>query len=126
MFELFGHGVEGGRDSVELWASPGGGEADVVVAVGHIGGGHWSRSLCHGWSAAPAYFLSTKVLGVTAAAPGYSRVRIAPQPWTLRWARGAVPTPRGPVSVAWEVGEDGKLQIEYHVPDGCEVEVVLP
>ena len=93
---------------------------------GHIGGGHWSRSLCHGWSAAPAYFLSTKVLGVTPAAPGYRRVRIAPQPWNLRWARGTVPTPRGPVSVAWQVGEDGKLQIEYHAPEGCEVEVVVP
>jgi hypothetical protein len=28
------------------------------------------------------------------------------------------------VSVAWEVGADGKLQIEYHAPDGCAVEVV--
>jgi hypothetical protein len=91
---------------------------------GHIGGGHWSRSLCHGWSAAPAYFLSTKVLGVTPAEPGYRRIRIAPQPWNLRWARGAVPTPHGPVSVAWQVGDDGKLQIEYHAPVGCEVEVV--
>jgi alpha-L-rhamnosidase len=50
-------------------------------------------------------------------------VRIAPQPWNLRWARGTVPTPRGPISVAWQVGEDGKLQVEYHAPDGCEVEV---
>ena len=92
---------------------------------GHIGGGHWSRSLCHGWSAAPAYFLSAKVLGVTPAAPGYSRVRIAPQPWNLRWARGTVPTPRGPVSVAWQLDEDGKLQIEYQAPEGCEVEVAV-
>ncbi len=93
---------------------------------GHIGGGHWSRSLCHGWSAAPAYFLSTKVLGVTPSAPGYARIRIAPQPWNLRWARGVVPTPRGPVSVAWQVDEAGRLQIEYSAPDGCEVDVVLP
>ncbi len=91
---------------------------------GHIGGGHWSRSLCHGWSAAPAYFLSTKVLGVTPAEPGYRRIRIAPQPWNLSWARGVVPTPLGPVSVAWQVGEDGKLQLEYHAPEGCAVEVV--
>jgi hypothetical protein len=93
---------------------------------GHIGGGHWSRSLCHGWSAAPAYFLSTKVLGVTPAAPGYSRIRIAPQPWNLQWARGVVPTPHGPVSVAWHIDGDGKFQIEYHAPAGCEVEVVAP
>ena len=93
---------------------------------GHIGGGHWSRSLCHSWSAAPAYFLSTKVLGVTPAAPGYSRIRIAPQPWNLRWACDVVPTPRGPVSVACQVGDDGKLQLECDAPAGCEVEVFLP
>jgi hypothetical protein len=90
---------------------------------GFIGGGHWSRSLCHGWSAAPAYFLSTQVLGVQPIEPGYARIRIAPQPWHLRWARGVVPTPRGPVTVAWVKGDDGKLQIEYDAPDGCVVEV---
>lgn len=90
---------------------------------GHIGGGHWSRSLCHGWSAAPAYFLTTQVLGVTPAAPGYSRVRIAPQPWNLRWARGVVPTPKGPITVAWSIGDDGKLHIEYDAPAGCAVDV---
>ncbi|MBW7884536.1 MAG: family 78 glycoside hydrolase catalytic domain [Caldilineaceae bacterium] len=88
-------------------------------------GGHWSRSLCHGWSAAPAYFLSTRVLGVTAAAPGYAKIRLAPKPWHLRWARGTVPTPHGPVSVAWEVDESGKLQLEYNVPEDCEVEVEI-
>lgn len=90
---------------------------------GYIGG-HWSRSLCHGWSAAPAYFLSTQVLGVTPAAPGYARIRIAPKPWNLRWARGVVPTPRGPVSVAWSRDNAGKLAVEYHAPEGCEVEVI--
>ncbi len=87
---------------------------------------HWSRSLCHGWSAAPAYFLSTQVLGVTAASPGYERIRIAPESFHLSWARGTVPTPRGPVTVAWQKLPDGQLGIEYSVPPGCEVEVVLP
>ena len=34
--------------------------------------GHWSRSLCHGWSAAPAYFLSTQVLGCETYSTGLS------------------------------------------------------
>jgi hypothetical protein len=93
---------------------------------GFIGAGHWSRSLCHGWSAAPAYFLSTQVLGITAAAPGYSKIRIAPQPFNLTWASGTVPTPRGSISVSWQMGDDGRLQIEYDAPAGCEVEVVQP
>jgi hypothetical protein len=93
---------------------------------GFIGAGHWSRSLCHGWSAAPAYFLSTQVLGVTPAAPGYARIRIAPQPFHLRWARGTVPTPRGPVFVSWRLDDTGQMAIEYHAPEGCEVELVHP
>ncbi len=93
---------------------------------GHIGSGHWSRSLCHGWSAAPAYFLSTQVLGVKPAEPGYSRIRIAPQPFNLMWAEGVVPTPRGPISVSWRLNESGQLDVEYDAPEGCEVEVVLP
>lgn len=93
---------------------------------GFIGNGHWSRSLCHGWSAAPGYFLSTRVLGVTPAAPGYKKIRIAPQPFHLKWANGTVPTPHGPVTVAWRLDENNKLELEYHAPEGCEVEVVLP
>ena len=88
--------------------------------------GHWSRSLCHGWSAAPAYFLSTQVLGVKPAAPGYARIRIAPQPFNLLWASGTVPTPRGPVTVSWHRNEGGELDLHYDAPADCEVEVVLP
>ncbi len=93
---------------------------------GFVGAGHWSRSLCHGWSAAPAYFLSTQVLGVTPAAPGYSRIRIAPQPFHLRWANGTVPTPRGPVFVSWRLDDAGQMEIEYHAPEGCAVDLVRP
>lgn len=90
---------------------------------GTLGGGHWSRSLCHGWSAAPAYFLSTQVLGVTPLAPGYRKVRIAPQAFHMTWARGQVPTPHGPIYVAWEISDDGAMKLEYDAPAACEVDV---
>ena len=93
---------------------------------GNIGAGHWSRSLCHGWSAAPAYFLSTKVLGVTPLEPGYARIRVAPQPWNLRWAHGVVPTPRGPVTVAWFIDDNGEFHVQVDAPQGCVVEVEQP
>jgi alpha-L-rhamnosidase len=91
---------------------------------GTLGGGHWSRSLCHGWSAAPAYFLSTQVLGVTPLEPGYRKVRIAPQTFGLTWARGQVPTPHGPIYVAWELDDDGAVKLEIDAPAACEVEVI--
>lgn len=59
-------------------------------------------SACHGWSAAPAYALPAFVLGVEPLEPGFARILVAPQPGDLAWARGVVPTPHGPVSVAWE------------------------
>jgi alpha-L-rhamnosidase len=93
---------------------------------GHIGSGHWSRSLCHGWSAAPAYFLSTQVLGVKPIEPGYRRIRIAPQTFNLRWAEGVIPTPHGPVTVSWKIDESGQVDLQYDAPQGCAVEVVLP
>ncbi|MBK8024498.1 MAG: hypothetical protein IPK19_24485 [Chloroflexi bacterium] len=90
---------------------------------GDVSSGHWSRSLCHGWSAAPAYFLSTQVLGVTPTAPGYRRIRIAPKTFNLQWAAGTVPTPHGIISVSWRV-LDGHLEISCDAPEECEVEVI--
>jgi hypothetical protein len=60
----------------------------------HDGAPRLTRSHCHGWSAAPTYFLSQQVLGVQPLEPGYAKVRIAPQIGTLKWVRGRVPTPR--------------------------------
>ena len=64
-------------------------------------GKHWSRSLCHGWSAAPAYFLSTQILGIQPAEPGYTHVLITPHACGLHHAEGTVPTPRGDIHVHW-------------------------
>ena len=54
---------------------------------------------CHGWSAAPTRDALTSILGITPAEPGFGRVRVAPVLGGLAWARGAVPTPYGRVSV---------------------------
>ena len=56
-------------------------------------------SLAHGWSSGPTAWLSENVLGVTPTSPGYATASIAPQLLGLDWARGAVPTPHGPISV---------------------------
>lgn len=90
------------------------------------GMGRLTRSHCHGWSAAPTFFLSAWVLGVTPAAPGFKSVRIAPHPGDLRWCRGVMPTPMGPVAVQWESREDGRFSLTATVPEGMEVIVELP
>jgi hypothetical protein len=56
-------------------------------------------SFCHGWSATPSRDLLAYTVGVTPAEPGYQRVRVAPRLGDLDWARAAVPTPHGLVTV---------------------------
>jgi alpha-L-rhamnosidase len=82
---------------------------------------HWSRSLCHGWSAAPTYFLSSQVLGVIPLVAGYRKIRIQPQSLGLTWAEGRIPTIHGDIFVRWRKGDDGQLLLTYHVPGGVEV-----
>ncbi len=67
----------------------------------------------HGWSCTPTRDLVFYTLGVTPAEPGYAAARVAPRLGRLRWARGAVPTPRGLLTV--EVSADG-VSIASPVP----------
>lgn len=101
-----------------------------------------TRSHCHAWSAAPAYFLSTYVLGVRPkgvvrdAGRGTKVMEyfIAPKPCDLKWARGRFPTPQGmgeasaqpsEIEVRWERGER-KFTIWFALPDHVRAEIVLP
>lgn len=87
--------------------------------------GRVTRSHCHGWSAAPGYFLPRIILGVRPMEPGFSRVEISPYDAGLDRAEGSVPTPLGPLKVAWEKA-DGKLEINVDAPEGCSYEIIAP
>jgi alpha-L-rhamnosidase len=78
----------------------------------------------HAWGAAPANIIARYVLGVRPLEPGYAKILIAPEPGTLRWMRGKVPTPRGPVAVSLQNGAEMRLEIE--VPRGTTVRVIFP
>jgi hypothetical protein len=60
-----------------------------------------TASLAHGWAASPTVQLTEQVLGVTPVEPGYATWSITPHPGNLAWARGAVPTRYGDISVSW-------------------------
>ncbi len=77
----------------------------------------------HAWGAAPGNIIARHVLGVRPLEPGYTRILIAPQPGSLHWMKGKVPTPRGPVSVAWNADA---TRLEFEVPAGATARVVLP
>jgi len=54
----------------------------------------------HGWSCTPTRDMIFYTLGVTPAEPGYAKARIAPRLGALDWAKGAVPTPHGLITVS--------------------------
>ncbi len=86
-----------------------------------------TRSHCHAWSAAPAYFLTLYILGARpdGQSTGLRSVLVAPEPVDLLWARGALPTPWGPVSVRWERG-DSRFHLAVRLPKGVTARAVLP
>ncbi|MCU6712301.1 alpha-L-rhamnosidase N-terminal domain-containing protein [Paenibacillus sp. J5C_2022] len=69
--------------------------------------GRWSpgyptRSYCHGWSVAPAYFLPHTIAGIPPSDAWTSPIVISPQPVTLDWAEGSIMSPKGELHVSWE------------------------
>lgn len=80
----------------------------------------WTRSISHAWSAAPAVYLPTEVLGVKPVEPGYRKFTITPKAEGLTWARGSVVTPFGPIQIQWRRNGKGEVDIDYLSPRECE------
>ena len=78
----------------------------------------------HAWGAAPANLLPRFVLGARPLAPGWGRARIRPNPGTLTRAAGTVPTPRGPVQIAWT--NEAVFTLTLRVPPGMRARIELP
>jgi hypothetical protein len=68
-------------------------------------------SRCHAWSSTPTYDLTTWVLGVRPAAPGYSLAEISPRFGTLIHLEGRVPTPHGLIEVQLDRERGGEISI---------------
>jgi hypothetical protein len=78
----------------------------------------------HAWGAAPANLLPRFILGVEPQEAGWKRASIRPCPAGLSFARGNVPTARGPIRIDWKKGPDFEIRIE--LPEGLPAEVSLP
>lgn len=82
-----------------------------------------TASFCHGWSAAPTYFLSAEILGVKPARPGWEEILVHPHPVGLEWAKGEIPTPKGDVSIEWKSGETFEMKAE--TPAKAQIQIPL-
>ncbi len=83
----------------------------------------YAGSLCHGWSALPAWYLRTQVLGITPASPGYATFHFQPSaPKALSSFEGYVKTPHGPIHARWQRLPNGTLHSEIvSCPKACRL-----
>jgi hypothetical protein len=77
-------------------------------------------SLDHPVGSTPARWLLEEILGVKPAAPGWSQVGLLPHAAGLDWARGAVATPHGKLTVQWR-RQGERLQLDHDLPPGVEL-----
>ncbi len=84
--------------------------------------------LSHAWGGAPLYFMSSNILGITPAKPGYREIRFRPfMSDSLRWARGTVPLGDGSVvRVSWERKEKSGYTYQLDIPEGHDAVLASP
>jgi alpha-L-rhamnosidase len=98
---------------------------DSMLPDGTINPGQMT-SFNHYALGAVADWMHRVVGGLTATAPGYASVRIAPQPGGgLTWASTSIDSVHGTIAVRWEL-VDGELVVEATLPDGVTGVVALP
>ncbi|KAI2788402.1 hypothetical protein POX_e06418 [Penicillium oxalicum] len=85
-----------------------------------------STSLCHTWGSGPTADLSRHVLGVQTVTPGFKTWKVAPQTLDLNWARGAHPTPLGPIQVHWRFDSEGLFFMNVTAPANTQGTIYLP
>jgi hypothetical protein len=82
-----------------------------------------SRSDCHAWGASPNYELLRTVAGIDSMAPGFKRVRVAPNPGRLEQIEARIPHPKGFLEVKLDHRKQG-LSAEVDLPIGVDGEFV--
>ena len=76
-----------------------------------------TRSDCHAWSAHPDFDLLATVAGIESAAPGFSKVAIAPHLGELQRLSASLPHPRGTITVSYRRSGD-RLAADIELPAG--------
>ena len=83
-----------------------------------------ARSDCHAWGSHPITFMHTGLAGVTPAAPGFRKVRIAPCPGSLKKISCETPHPDGLIETDLQFDSKGGVQGSITLPAGLTGEFV--
>ncbi|MDR3269456.1 MAG: alpha-L-rhamnosidase [Tannerella sp.] len=80
----------------------------------------------HIWGAAAGNLISRKLMGIEPIEPGFRKIRIKPQPATLRQADIKAPSVRGDILVSFDNLPGEKFTLEIEIPANTTAEVWLP
>lgn len=80
----------------------------------------------HAWGAAPAHLIPRKFFGIEPLEPGFSKIRIKPQPAGVREANIKVPTIRGDINASFVNQPGESFSLEVDIPANTTAELWLP
>jgi Bacterial alpha-L-rhamnosidase. len=80
----------------------------------------------HAWGAAPANIIPRKLMGIEPLEPGFSKIRIKPQPGSLSSAEIKCPTIRGDVLQSFENKPQQSFKMNLTIPANTTADVYLP
>ncbi|MDO4159826.1 MAG: alpha-L-rhamnosidase C-terminal domain-containing protein [Prevotellaceae bacterium] len=80
----------------------------------------------HPWGAAPANVIARKLMGIEPLEPGFSSIRIKPQPASLRHASITLPTIKGTIAVTFDNDPNNAFTMTTTIPANTTAEIWLP
>ncbi len=80
-----------------------------------------ARSDCHAWGASPNFEMIRTIAGIESTAPGFQKVRVAPNPGSLNEIEARMPHPKGEIVVKLKQG-NGQLSADVDLPSGVSGE----
>jgi alpha-L-rhamnosidase len=112
--------AQGGTFCWEVWDP-----TDTDLPVDPIASFFPGNSMSHGWGSNVLVAIQQTMLGVAPTAPGFSTFAVAPPLHALQHAAGQVPTPAGPITVAWARGA-GTFSLDVDVPPNTSAVIGVP
>jgi hypothetical protein len=98
-----------------------------MLAQGLTTWAEWSgpdtRSDCHAWGASPNVEIFRTVAGIESTAPGFTKVRIAPNPGSINRFHVSVPHPRGIIEFIFE-RSGASMKATIRIPEQTSGEFV--
>lgn len=79
----------------------------------------------HAWGAAPANLIPRKLMGIEPLEPGFSKIRIKPQPSSLEFAEIKHPTIKGEIKAKFK-NSSNEFMLEVDIPGNTTAELHLP